>query len=114
MESFLALMQKNVFEPPAVVDLRATTAVYRDMDREDLPPQTPTAMPRQAHSYRVRDNQPDRTSGLNDLTPRVNPSGCSPPAAATALNIMREGPSMHLRFYCPQLVSAAFDLPTAQ
>lgn len=35
-------------------------------------------------------------------------------AATTALNIMRKGPSMHRRSHCPQLVSAAFDLPTAQ
>ena len=48
MESFFALLQKNVLDRQRW-STRATTAGNRDLDRADPPPKSPPTTPRQTH-----------------------------------------------------------------
>jgi transposase InsO family protein len=56
MESFFALLQKNVLDRHS----RGTTAGDHHLDRTDLSSPTPATAPGTAHPGRVRDTQPRR------------------------------------------------------
>ena len=53
MESFFALLQKNVLDQQRWPPGRATTPSDRHLDREDLPPRTPPTTTRPPHPDRV-------------------------------------------------------------
>lgn len=86
MESFFALLQKNVLDQRRWRTPQRTPDGNHHLDRTHLPPPTTTSPPRQIDPYRMRDHhEPGRHPG--GLNPTCHPSVRQSPA----LGIMSRG-----------------------
>lgn len=80
MESFWALLQRNVLNTPDLADPRGPALRDRPLDRAHLQPQTPPTGPGQAHPGRVRASlhRQRRTGSRLSTTTSVNQTDSNP------------------------------------
>jgi transposase InsO family protein len=73
MESFFALLQKNVLDQGRWSTREELRLADRDLDRADVPPPAPSARSRQAHADRVRGRARGRSCSLKSVNPASQP-----------------------------------------
>ena len=78
MESFFALLQKNVLDRQRWATRERAAAGDHHLDRTHLPPATPATTTRPPHPHRIRDNQHRPHTPPEPPSPRVNQSRGSP------------------------------------
>lgn len=90
MESFFALLQKNVLNRKRRATREELRPGNRDLDRGDLQPQAPSTGLGMPDSDRVRNNPSGKSGSLKTINPRVNQSGGSPECSHRTISIKRK------------------------